>query len=274
MADAREHDSRLWSERRGGTLRLTSEGFATLLVHELDRLTDEGYFVEVLGLGPDLRAWSARSGDPAKAFFSMRLGDPWGASAMSSKVSIEYASDDKVFDLIELLHREAVSEPDEHDLHKFDRAAGQAVFRERVNPVLARRDPPLELLVTGHVGERVTEPFRRLVEQPLPSDAPKREVTDRVDDAIQHFRRRGATDGDRRAAVRELVDVLEYLRSDVKESMLTEDERALFRLANEFAIRHNKRETRRDFENKAWLAWAFYVYLASIRLTLELRARS
>jgi hypothetical protein len=56
----------------------------------------------------------------------------------------------------------------------------------------------------------------------------------------------------------------------VKEHMLNEDERALFKLANEFAIRHNKRETRRDFDEPAWLAWAFYVYLATIRLVLNL----
>jgi len=56
--------------------------------------------------------------------------------------------------------------------------------------------------------------------------------------------------------------------------MLSEDERALFELANGYAIRHNKRETRRDFDEPAWLAWAFYVYLATIRVTLELRGRS
>jgi hypothetical protein len=140
--------------------------------------------------------------------------------------------------------------------------------------VLARRDPPLELLDTGHIVQRVQEPFRRLVEQPLPEDAPKKGVTHRVEDAVEHFRRRSVTAGDRRAAVRELADVLEFLRNDVKEHMLSEDERALFRVANEFAIRHNKRETRRDFDEPAWLAWAFYVYLASIRLTLDLRGRA
>src|SRR3954454_3464848 len=131
----------------------------------------------------------------------------------------------------------------------------------------------MELLDSGHIVQRVEEPFRRLIEQPLPSHVPKREVSDRVEDAVRHFRRRGATAGDRRAAVRELADVLEYLRADVKAHLLPEDERALFELANKFAIRHNKRETRRDFDEPAWLAWAFYVYLATIRVTLVLRDR-
>jgi hypothetical protein len=260
----------LWSERHGGSLTLTAEGFATLLVDAFGSLKAEGLFLEVLALDPD----GYPDLDPARSFFSMKLGDPWAADAMRSKVPLEYADDDRVFDLIELLHRDVVSKPSDAGGGPFDRISGQAIFRNRINPILARHDPPLELTESGHIIQRVQEPFRRLVEQPLPDDAPQREVTERVADAVAHFRRRNATAGDRRAAVRELADVLEFLRADVKEHMLKEDERALFRLANEFAIRHNKRETRRDFDEPAWLAWAFYVYLASIRLTLELRRRS
>jgi hypothetical protein len=36
--------------------------------------------------------------------------------------------------------------------------------------------------------------------------------------------------------------VLEAIRGDVKESMLTAHEKDLFKLANNFAIRHNNRE--------------------------------
>jgi hypothetical protein len=98
----------------------------------------------------------------------------------------------------------------------------------------------------GVIEEQVAEPLRRLVEQPLPDVAPKREVQDRVDDAVAHFGRRGATAGDRRAAVVEMAAVLEYLRDQIKEHMLQKDEGDLFRLANEFALRHNKPTTRRD----------------------------
>lgn len=139
---------------------------------------------------------------------------------------------------------------------------------------LGRRGPVLELSTVGQVVQRGPEPMRRLLETPLPDDAPAKGVTDRVEHAVRHFRRRDAGPAEWRAAVRELADVLEYLRVDVKAVMLKEDERALFDLANNFAIRHNKRDTRRDFDEPAWLAWAFYVYLASIRLTLELRNRT
>jgi hypothetical protein len=289
----------LWSERHGGTLPLTAEGFATLLVHALDRLTDEGYFAEVLKRGGPRWLRSAPRAQ-ADAFFAMKLGDPWASYAMTSVVSLQYADDARIFDILELLHRDVVSEPvrepepplaegettpfdDPVSFAKilgqlgppqYDKAAGQLAFRERINPILGRREPPLEMDTTGSILQRVAEPFRRLIEQPLQETAPKREVTDRVDDAIAHFRRREATTGDRRAAVRELADVLEFLRDDVKQHLLRKDEGDLFRLANEFALRHNKPTTRRDFDEPVWLAWMFYVYLATIRLTLELRQRA
>jgi hypothetical protein len=209
-------------------------------------------------------------------FFTMRMGDPWAAKAINNLGLLDFESRDRIYDLMELLYREAVSVRTDPDTPStpVDKAEGQARFREIVNPILRRCDPPLELTVDGDIVQEVVEPFRRLVEQSLPDDAPKREASDRVDDAVAHFRRRGATPGDRRAAVRELADVLEFLRPDVKEHLLSEDERVFFHLANEFAIRHNKRETRRDFDDPAWLAWAFYVYLATIRLVLELRRRA
>jgi hypothetical protein len=179
-----------------------------------------------------------------------------------------------VYDLIEVLHEIAklpASTEGESRATSYDQDAGQAAFREAINEPLARRDPPMELLPSGQVVERVAEDMRRLIEAPVPPDTEVQEVSQRIDDAIAHYRRRSATNGDRRAAVRELADVLEFLRAEVKATLLPEDERALFRLANEFAIRHNKRETRRDFDEPAWLAWAFYVYLATIRVVLELR---
>jgi hypothetical protein len=268
-------DNDLWTERLGGTLKLTSDGFATLLVDAFRGLRDDGYFAQNLEWGgPRWVPLGGADANVSKAFFAMKLGDPWPSDEIFNVILLGLRPDDHVFDLIELLHRDVVSRPlEDPPTGKFDQALGQQDFRSRVNPILARRDPSFELLANGQIVQAVAEPFRRLVGQSLPVTAPKREVAARVEDAVRHFRRRGATSGDRRAAVRELADVLEFLREDVKKHLPSEDERAMFRLANEFAIRHNKRDTRRDFDEPAWLAWAFYVYLATIRLTLTLRER-
>jgi len=98
-------------------------------------------------------------------------------------------------------------------------------------------------------------------------------VASRIDSAKRAFERRNAALADRRQAVRELADVLEVLRPEIKEEMLPKDEQELFRLANGFAIRHNNRKQMRLYDDAIWLRWAFYVYLATIHAVLRPRAR-
>jgi hypothetical protein len=73
--------------------------------------------------------------------------------------------------------------------------------------------------------------------------------------------------------VRDLADVLEALRDDIKNSMLSKDEKELFHIANGFAIRHQNRQQRGDYDRLTWLRWAFYVYLATIHAVLRVRER-
>ncbi|HEY2673084.1 MAG TPA: hypothetical protein VGJ07_22340, partial [Rugosimonospora sp.] len=90
---------------------------------------------------------------------------------------------------------------------------------------------------------------------------------------IHKFRRRGATPTDRRDAVRDLADVLEHMRPQVKVHLLPKDEGALFEIANRFWIRHNKPDQLSDYDRELWWAWLFYVYLASIALVVRLEER-
>jgi hypothetical protein len=115
--------------------------------------------------------------------------------------------------------------------------------------------------------------FGSLLDAALPSTADSDLVTVRVDEAKKILRSRASTKTERRQAVRELADVLEVLRPEIKLEMLSKDESDLFHLANGFAIRHNSREQRRDYDDAIWLSWAFYVYLATIHAVLRLRER-
>ncbi len=78
--------------------------------------------------------------------------------------------------------------------------------------------------ITGRKQDFWLEEFRPLLDAPLPAGADAELVISRVDEAIRIFRSRGSTKAERRQAVRELVDVLEALRSDIKEEMLPKDE--------------------------------------------------
>jgi hypothetical protein len=56
----------------------------------------------------------------------------------------------------------------------------------------------------------------------------------RVGAAIQKFRRHRSSIEDRRDAVRDLADVLEFLRPKLKETLLSKDEQDLFNIAKQF----------------------------------------
>ncbi|HEY7426576.1 MAG TPA: hypothetical protein VH682_20240 [Gemmataceae bacterium] len=94
----------------------------------------------------------------------------------------------------------------------------------------------------GQIVEIGNPEFDQLLDAPVPTGTEHDLVTAKIDAAVNRFRARGASLDDRRHAVRDLADVLEALRGDVKESMLTAHEKDLFKLANNFAIRHNNRE--------------------------------
>ena len=76
-----------------------------------------------------------------------------------------------------------------------------------------------------------------------------------------------------REAVRNLFDVLERLRPQIREHMLQGDEGDLFNIANNFAIRHFNDRQRTEWESPTWLSWMFYVNLATIHLMTRLLRR-
>ena len=187
---------------------------------------------------------------------------------------------DTLFDVIEVLH-DLVSQPTEGRYHsygdcgwhytEFNRTAGQKELREELNAVLRLNDPPYEINGLGQVIETGPEEFATLLAAPVPPGTEHDLITSKIDAAVNRFRTRGASLDDRRHAVRDLADVLEALRPDIKAHMLSADEGALFDIANNFAIRHNNRRQRGDYDRVTWLRWTFYVYLATIHAVLRVR---
>lgn len=187
---------------------------------------------------------------------------------------------DTLFDVVEVLH-DLVSKPDQgrhHDYgdcgwhyNTFNRTAGQEEFRQEINEVLRLGDPPHEIDGLGQIIERGPEDFRVLLSAPVPAGTEHDLVTSKIDAAVSRFRTRGASTDDQHHAVRDLADVLEALRPDIKKHMLSADENALFDLANNYAIRHNNRRQRGDYDRVTWLRWTFYVYLATIHAVLRIR---
>lgn len=272
-----------WSERQGRgpvAVPLDFDRLKALTLTVIDELWARDYFVEAFGYYCVDNDWIEGSlGLSPERWFLVNLGrdSVWPVQ----EHGLAYDSD-TLFDVVEALH-DFVSKPVEgwhHDFggcgmhwQTFDRNAGREELRSQLNPLLERYDTPLELSGSGEVVAKVPAEMKGLLDAPIPASADAELVTSRIDAAISLYRSRNSTRVDRRHAVRELADVLEALRDSVREEMLPKDERELFHLANGFAIRHNNRDQRRDYDDAIWLSWAFYVYLATIHAVLRLKDR-
>jgi hypothetical protein len=191
-------------------------------------------------------------------------------------------SEDLFFDVVEALH-DLVARPrwrgwhdyDQHwDYQDFARTPGQAVYRWKVNEVLARSEVPLQLAADGEDMGRLVhasgDDRDELVEQALQTPNPG--DRDAVRHAVALFRSRDADRENKRSAVLALHRVLEVRRSLIKAELMSKDSGALFDIANRFDLRHRRADQRTDYD-PAFLDWIFWWYLATIELTDRLLTR-
>ena len=198
---------------------------------------------------------------------------------------IQRGEEDRLFDLVEYFHRH-VSQGvgDEHGTHyhshdgcgwhyqDFDPAPAQALFRQRMNRVLAGYNGGFQVSDSGQVEHRVDDGLDQLINAQLP--ALGADIAARVAGAIALYRNRGRTEQDLRMAVRELFDVLEKIRPAVKGEMLRGDESDLFNIANNFTIRHLNEKQKGNYDSALWHSWMFYVNLSTIHLVTRLMTRN
>lgn len=271
-----------WSERTGKrpkNAQLSDDVFRSLLASLMSDLEEANLFQEAFGLDcVDAGYQPGTLGSRINDRLMLELGhdDSWPLTADR----LATWDDDRVFDMIEFLY-DHVSAGDTESgsyhswsdcgwhFNHFSKEPAQAELRVRVNELLARYGGGYELDERGEVVRKAPDGLAPLTDARLPGlslmDA------DHVDAAIHKFRARSSTHTDRRDAVRDLADVLESIRADLKEHMSRKDEAALFEIANKFWIRHNKPDEKHGYDHEAWWSWLFYLYLDSIALVTHLK---
>ncbi|GEM_PF-421440 len=261
----------------GGKLDLNA--IKTLFQAEFDHWENEGYFQEHFGfycMDAETIPGKLGSNIEARMLYSLGKNNLWPIA-----YHITNYSEDDLFSVIEYLF-DHISKPIKGTMHSwndcgmhwetFDGPAGQVNFRSVINMLLARYKDGWELSPTGEITERAPEGTENLLSAILPhGDA---NIHGRVQSAIIKFRQRQSTADDRRDAVRDLADVLEYLRPEAKKVLAKKDERALFDIANNFGIRHHNPAQQTDYDPAIWLSWIFYFYLATIHAVVRLIAKS
>jgi hypothetical protein len=185
--------------------------------------------------------------------------------------------DDTFYGLIEVYH-DLVARPRLRQFHdygdcgwhysQFSVTAGREVYRWKVNELLQVAGIDFRIADSGEDQGRLIARFddgrSTLVADVLDHSQPN--TVERVDHAVALFRRRGATAEDKRSAVIALAGILEERRKLIKAELASADEGALFQIANNFAIRHQSKQQRGDYD-PAFLDWFFWWYLGTVELT-------
>lgn len=185
------------------------------------KLDVDGFFDESFGFHcVDQGFVAGKLGQHVEFTVHLRLGKPnlW---PFVERV-YDYDEDD-LFSVIEFLY-DHVSKPVRGQLHdygncgmhweEFDGEAGRKEFREHVNLLLARYGEGYELSLQGEILETAPAGMAPLLQADVPIT--NANVQARLQSAIAKFRERKSTPNDRRDVIRDLADVLEYLRPQLK----------------------------------------------------------
>jgi hypothetical protein len=212
----------------------------------------------------------------SQLFLKLRKQDLWPIH----EKCLQYSEDD-LFDIIEFLF-DYISKPIDGVYHgfndcgwhytTFNKEKGRNEFRTEINELLVDYSGGYELSVDGEILSLAEHGLESLLQADLPIYDPNN-VDNRVENAILKFRRYKSSIDDRRDAIRDLADVLEYLRPKLKLVLTKKDEGELFQIANSFGIRHHDDQQKTDYDKVIWYSWMFYYYLATIHASVRLIQR-
>lgn len=199
-----------------------------------------------------------------------------------TKWSSEEITEDHVFDTLEFLY-DYVSKPfgwgltstetgyTYYDYNGYDEESGRAEFREKANAFLADYKSGYELTADGVVVELGTGGLQHILNAEItPYD--EVHVDSKVRHAIGVWRKRRASVHDKKAAIRELADVFEWLKKARNLSTVLDrkDEAAIFEIANNFGIRHHDPRQKTNYDPGIWYSWIFHFYLATYHAAVRL----
>ncbi|MCK9442174.1 MAG: hypothetical protein M0Q13_12225 [Methanothrix sp.] len=209
----------------------------------------------------------------AQMFLIFRKSNLW---PIESKC-LNYSEDD-LFDIIEFIY-DSISKPIDgwyHDYSscgwhytKFDRNTGREEFRSQVNILLRDYLDGFELSENGEILASIEDGLDDLVKEQLVEYDPKN-IDSRIESAKLKFRRYRSSQEEKRDAIRDLADVMEFLRPQIEKVLSSKDENDLFSIANSFGIRHHNDKQKTDYDRSIWYNWMFYYYLATIHTIIKL----
>src|SRR3546814_2271784 len=165
-------------------------------------------------------------------------------------------TEDYFFDVIEFLHDHFSKGLNCHyhnwndcgyHYEEFNDIEGQKHFREQLNPVLKEYKDGFEISESGEILILSDNGLSNLFEADIPT-SDKGNISNKINSAILKFRRHKSTLDDRREAIRDLADVLEFISPALKEHINKNDENDILNIDKNFGIRHHNKEQKTEYD--------------------------
>lgn len=254
---------------------LSLRGLRDVIFSIFTELDGQDYFFEFLGGTNSVGATSpGRIGHDFKAYTLRKIGKalPHPRDIDSHK---KYQEAD-LFSLIELLYENIVYP--EHWVSGtaqdffWCKETGEDEFRREVNKCLPLYGKGWELTEIGYIRELTDDCYVELLDQTaLYGD--EKNVDSRIRFAKKQFLQYGSGLEEKKNAIREIGDSLEYIRKELKQT-LPKEEDDIFNLLNRFGIRHHNDKQLTDYDAAVYYPWIFYTLLSCFDAFVKLKNRS
>jgi hypothetical protein len=203
-----------------------------------------------------------------------------GETILPTSKNIINLDTDSLFDLIEFLY-DYIAKPIKFNYHSYNNCGlhvidasieeGRQEWRDELNKSLVLLDSQYRLTNDGKIELLPSsEGLRDLVDKyELPLNVEN--IDDRVKHACNLFLKHDSRLDDKRDALKNLADVLEFLRKDLKNHIPNNEVNDLFNIANNFGIRHHNDKQKTQYDQESYFTWIFYSYLSTIDLFAKLK---
>ena len=151
----------------------------------------------------------------------------------------------------------------------YSKLDGQLHFRNTMNIILVDYKDGFEISENGEILILSDNGLTNLFEADIPTNDADN-ISNKMNAAILKFRKARSTLDDRKEAIRELADVLEFIRPEIKKHLDKKDENDIFSIANNFGIRHHNADQKTNYNKAIWYSWIFYYYLATLHTVLRI----
>ena len=240
-----------------------------------NKLNTDGYFQKYFGINCEDGYIPGELGEEIEAMIFVNLRKD---NLYPIYQNLPNYTEDDFFDIIEFLYDHCSKGLNGHyhnwnncGYHyvEFNDIEGQKQYRELLNPILREYKDGFEISESGEILILSDNGLSNLFEADIPTNE-KENVFNKINSAILKFRRYKSTLDDRREAIRELADVLEFIRPAIKEHLNKKDENDIFNIANNFGIRHHNKDQQTEYDKAIWYSWIFYYYLATLHAVLRM----